>query len=301
VDPVCGGQSPGFARLAARRSDRWSGLNVLLIINWLSDKYYVNTEARAVAAESAPLPALDVAAFRRQRYLVVPGLFGPEETREIRRWVDEVQAWPETAGRHMMYFEQTADGRRLLNRMENVPPYHAGFDRLARGERLLGACAQLFGEPAVLFKDKINFKLPGGGGFDPHQDVQAGWARYASVHITALIAVDRATIANGCLEVAKDFHRHALIGNEWEPLTEVQLTGIRFVPVEAVPGDTVFFDSFLPHRSAPNHTTEQRRVLYYTYNKASEGDHLQRYYADKRASYPPDIEREAGREYRYRV
>jgi hypothetical protein len=25
------------------------------------------------------------------------------------------------------------------------------------------------------------------------------------------------------------------------------------------------------------------------------------YYADKRASYPPDIEREAGKEYRYRV
>jgi hypothetical protein len=42
-------------------------------------------------------------------------------------------------------------------------------------------------------------------------------------------------------------------------------------------------------------------VLYYTYNRASEGDCLRQYYADKRASYPPDIEREAGREYRYRV
>jgi ectoine hydroxylase-related dioxygenase (phytanoyl-CoA dioxygenase family) len=153
----------------------------------------------------------------------------------------------------------------------------------------------------VLFKDKINFKLPGGGGFEAHQDVQAGWARYGGLHITALVTIDRATIANGCLEIATDFHRRSLIGNEWEPLAEEQLAGIRFVPIEAEPGDSVFFDSFVPHRSAANGTGEPRRVLYYTYNKVSEGDHLRQYYADKRASYPPDIEREAGREYRYRV
>jgi hypothetical protein len=63
----------------------------------------------------------------------------------------------------------------------------------------------------------------------------------------------------------------------------------------------VFFDSFIPHRSAPNATAEARRVLYYTWNRASAGDHLAQYYADKRASYPPDIERDPGKEYRYRV
>ena len=33
---------------------------------------------------------------------------------------------------------------------------------------------ELFGEPAVLFKEKINFKMPGGAGFKAHQDQQAG-------------------------------------------------------------------------------------------------------------------------------
>ena len=32
-----------------------------------------------------------------------------------------------------------------------------------------------------------------------------------------------------------------------------------------------------------------------------EGDSLERYYRDKRAGYPPDIEREQGKTYRYRV
>jgi hypothetical protein len=36
-------------------------------------------------------------------------------------------------------------------------------------------------------------------------------------------------------------------------------------------------------------------------NPLSAGDHLERYYADKRASYPPDIERDPDKEYRYRV
>ena len=261
----------------------------------------MKTAASSASPGAARLHSAQISAFQRNGFVVVRGLFDGESVAEIRRFTDEVQQWPETAGRHMMYFENSADGRRLLNRMENVLPFHEGFRRLAAGVELQGGCGQLFGEPAVLFKDKINFKLPGGGGFEPHQDVQAGWSRYASLHITALVTVDRATIANGCLEMAENFRGHALIGKEWEPLSVEQLAGVKFVPIEAEPGDVVFFDSFVPHRSAPNRTDSARRVLYYTYNRASEGDHIAQYYADKRASYPPDIEREAGREYRYRV
>ena len=79
------------------------------------------------------------------------------------------------------------------------------------------------------------------------------------------------------------------------------MPGAEYVALESEPGDAVFFDSFAPHRSGPKRLTTRRRVLYFTYNKLSEGDHLAQYYADKRASYPPDIEREPGKEYRYRV
>ena len=48
-------------------------------------------------------------------------------------------------------------------------------------------------------------------------------------------------------------------------------------------------------------TADPRRVLYVTYNEAVHGDHREQYYADKRKSYPPDIEREDGKEYAYRV
>lgn len=84
-------------------------------------------------------------------------------------------------------------GRRLINRIENFYPYHAGFRALFDGETLCGRVSELFGEPAVLFKDKINFKMPGGDGFKPHEDQQAGWSSYASIFITTLVAIDEAT------------------------------------------------------------------------------------------------------------
>jgi hypothetical protein len=38
-----------------------------------------------------------------------------------------------------------------------------------------------------------------------------------------------------------------------------------------------------------------------TYNRLSDGDHLEQYYADKRKSYPPDCERVEGKTYEYKV
>jgi len=49
----------------------------------------------------------EVAAFERDGFLVVPGLFGPAETAELQAWTDEVQAYPEIPGRHMVYGEMS--------------------------------------------------------------------------------------------------------------------------------------------------------------------------------------------------
>ena len=124
---------------------------------------------------------------------------------------------------------------------------------------------------------------------------------YAPLFVTALVAIDEATEANGCLELAAGHHTRGLIGREWAPLSDVDLRGVQFAPCPTAPGDTVYFDSYVPHRSGPNLSDEPRRVLYVTYNRLADGDHRARYYADKRKSYPPDVEREPGRQYVYRV
>ncbi len=239
-------------------------------------------------------------AFKRDGYVLVRGLYTADEIRDIARWTDEVAAYPEIPGRYMMYFEQSRlhPGQRLLNRMEDIEPYHEGFSRVFNGDKMKGSIDRLFGEPSVLFKDKINFKMSGGDGFKAHQDVQAGWDHYASLHITALVSIDASTVENGCLELAPGHHNSGLIGESWKPLPEDEL---EYTICPTQPGDAVFFDSFIPHRSGPNLTDKPRRVLYVTYNRLSEGDHRRQYYADKRLSYPPDCEREADKKYVFRV
>ena len=240
--------------------------------------------------------------FERSGFLVVRGLY-QRQIHTIGVWTDEVARYPQTPGNTMMYLEDSlvSPGARIVSRIENFYPYHAGFASMLDGSDMRGRVAELFGEEAVLFKDKINFKMPGGNGFTPHQDVQAGWNTYASLHITALVTIDAATIENGCLELAASHHRRGMVGELWAPLSDDNMNGMHFESYPTEPGDVIFFDSFVPHRSGPNLTDRPRRVLYVTYNKASEGDHRLRYYADKRKSYPPDCERQPDKRYVFRV
>ncbi len=203
----------------------------------------------------------------------------------------------------MLYFEDSVDEpkRRILSRAENLSEHNPGFERLFTEGELPARVGELLGEPAVLFKDKMNFKLPGAKGFAPHQDVQAGWSSYADYYMTALVTIDPATTDNGCLEIVAGEHRRGMIGDIWQPLTDEHMTDMTFVPFLAAPCDVMFFDSLVPHRSGPNTTPLARRALYITYNRVSAGDQRGRYYRDKRQSYPPDCERDTAKQYVVRV
>jgi len=81
-------------------------------------------------------------------------------------------------------------------------------------------------------------------------------------------------------------------------LSDSVIESLDWQAVETQPGDLLLFDSFLPHRSAVNHTQASRRALYITYNRAREGgDVRDAYFAAKRLAFPPDIEREPGKTY----
>lgn len=240
-----------------------------------------------------------VAEFDRDGFVVVPGAFSAAEVALIERWTREVAVLPEVPGRHWVFHEKSRlDGSDLINRIEYISPFHAGYRELS--EALKGPAAQVFGESVVLFKEKINFKGPGGEGFAPHQDSQAGWEAYASNFVSVMVCIDPATIENGCLEFAAGHHRRGLLRG-MEPLKPEDMAGMEFRPCPTRPGDIALFDAYAPHRSAANMTRTTRRLYFATYNRASEGDHLVRYYEDKRKNFPPDIERDPGRTYVYKV
>jgi len=240
--------------------------------------------------------------YHRDGFLLVKGMYNADEMKDISHWTDEVAGSPEKAGHYMMFFESSKqDGSRIISRIEDFVSFHEGFAELITRRRMQEAVSELFGETAVLFKDKINFKLPGGDGFNEHQDVQAGWDDYAELHITAMIAIDETNAENGSVEMIPGLHKQGLLGKMWAPLTDADTANIAYEAAHCQPGDAVFFDSYAPHRSKLNNTDHARRVLYITFNGASEGDHRAQYYADKRKNYPPDIERDPDKDYAFKV
>ena len=244
-----------------------------------------------------------IAAFQRDGYLLLRGFFDRDEVAEITRWTEELASAPEEVGRHWVYREASLldPEDRIIQRIENFCPFHEGFDRLVRHGRLMETVSRLFGEQAILFKEKINFKMPGGAGFKAHQDQQAGWSTYAPLFITALVGIDASTLENGCLEVAPGWHKQGLLGEEWKPLDDQRIAEVGLKPVPTEPGDVLLFDSYVPHASAENMTGAARRILYLTYNRLSDGDQRERYYRDKFAAFPPDVARVPGSEYVFRV
>jgi len=246
-----------------------------------------------------------IAEFHNTGILVVKSeqIWHNDELKLLLESVNSMDNWADAPGKYMKYYEDSKiDNSKILARIENFTQYNPGLNYICNGHKLIHSCSQLLGEASVLYKEKINYKLPGGHGFVPHQDVAAGWWMYGqSIHISVLVCVDPATVENGCLEVAFSEHNKGMLSEPWTELSAEAASKLKFVPVPTKPGDVIFFDSFAPHQSAPNFTNKSRRVLYATYAKAAEGDFRDRYYADKRASFPPDCERDPTKKYQYKV
>jgi len=238
--------------------------------------------------------------FKDDGFLLIRNGFNQEDTSLIESWAAELVEMPEKSGGHWVYHEKSRINPdvNLISRIENISPFHHGFAELS--DFLCSPMSQLLDEDAALFKEKINFKMPGGDGFKPHQDSQAGWQDYADYFISVMVCIDEATTENGCLQMVSGFQNQGLY-REWEPLTDDDMADMEFINYPTKPGDIVFFDCYTPHASEPNLSNKIRRLYFATYNKLSEGDHLEKYYADKYKSYPPDIDRVEGREYIFKV
>ncbi len=263
----------------------------------------MNVSLTNAARLRGPLSAEQVACFDKSGWTIAAGLFSAAEVQAISDWTDELEARTEVVGGHWMYRQASLldPSKKVIQRIENFVPHHAAYAELANNSVLSEAMSQLLGEQARLFKEKINFKEPGGEGFKLHQDQQAGWGRYAPLFVTAMVCIDPSTLENGCLELAGDLPRAtSLIGEEWRPLDE-QESGLSMIKLPMKPGDAIFFDSFAPHSSQDNLSSSRRRALFFTYNGSSHGDVRQQYHDDKRAACPPDVERAPGAEYKFRV
>ena len=204
------------------------------------------------------------------------------EIRQLQSWVDEISAWPDESNAWLHYRELTDNGP-VLCRSENFTPYHSAIKTFLTQGKMLATAGELLAEPAVLYKEKINYKLVGGAGYSPHQDALA--YRFVDVHISCMVAVDDASIDNGCLEVVSGLHGEILPTDDKGCIRPEVVEDLEWTAVELKAGQTLWFHSRTPHRSGPNNSDQSRRALYPTYNSAREGDLREDYYQQKQAEF----------------
>lgn len=227
------------------------------------------------------LSAAEVEHFNRTGWLLTETL-SPSEVVELQAWADDIAGWPVDGDGWMQHFELTDNGPRLC-RSENLIPFHHGLSDLLTAGSMIEVASALIGSTAVLYKEKINYKLPGGAGYAPHQDAPA--YPFIDAHVSCMVAIDDSTLDNGCLEVVSGRHSEMLPMEE-NGCVRADLIGMfQWDPVEVRAGQTLWFHSLTPHRSGPNLSARPRRALYPTYNALVEGDLRDDYYRHKLAAF----------------
>ncbi len=230
--------------------------------------------------------------FRQTGWVHVRDRAAADLARDLQAWAAEIAGWPDGGG-WLHHRELTAGGPALC-RTENMVPFHPALRGLLCAGPLVAAAGALLGEPAVLYKDKLNYKLPGGAGYAPHQDAPA--YRFVDVHVSCMLAIDDASESNGCLEVVSGAHDRIWPADEVGCIRADVVHSMSWIPVPVIAGDVLWFHSRTPHRSGANGSSRPRRALYPTYNARAEGDLREEYYrqrAAELAAAPDDPDRVA--------
>lgn len=222
---------------------------------------------------SRPLTDAEVAQFQEDGYVLIRQLFDAEEmqlllttARGDRGMLDSHIPVKDTRGR--------ASKLSLWN--------HPGDDlygMFARGERVVEGMERLLGDEVYHYHSKMMLKEPRvGGAWEWHQDY-GYWYQNGCLYpdmASCLIAVDRATRENGCLQVLRGSHRlgrveHGRFGEQTgadpERVNEA-MQRLELVYCEMEPGDALFFHANLLHCSAPNTSENPRWSLICCYNTA---------------------------------
>ena len=212
-----------------------------------------------------------IADFHRDGYLFARGLFSEAEMQSLHRIAKADQQLVAE-----VYTRLDANGAetKLAVRNELVDsPYSA----VVRSERVARTMERLLDDEVYHYHHKMMLKEPRvGGAWEWHQDY-GYWYQNGCIYPdmgSCLIAVDRASKVNGCLQVLRGSHsigrvEHVAIGDQTgaDP-ARVEAAKLRheLVYCEMEPGDALFFHANLLHRSDANTSEHPRWSLICCYN-----------------------------------
>ena len=218
------------------------------------------------------LTSEQLADYERDGFLIVRGLFSPDEAETLRERFMEIhrEAQNESSPLRAHYQPKTLEqaGGDILQHFPRIMMPHrfdADSKKVLLNERIAGVLRALMGEEPLAAQSMLYFKPPGARGQAFHQD--DFYLRTAPVHcMAAWIALDDCDAENGTLFVAPGSHELPVLCPHAADLTksfsteEVDLPAdVEPVEVLLAPGDVLFFNGAVIHGSTPNTSTNRFR------------------------------------------
>jgi phytanoyl-CoA hydroxylase len=224
----------------------------------------------------------EIAAYRRDGYIVLRGLLGPRNIAACIEALSGLATGRIPARETSLMFESGIDPaaldgaarelaiRKYMDFVEDAPALKAA----AMSRRLHGAIDQLLGQGRVMFQEMALVKPPRIGSEKPwHQDASYFRVTDPGLIIGVWIALDSALKMNGCMEVVPGSHLAGAVPH----VHENDFNRCRIVPgkarvaervaIEMQPGDALLFHSLIHHFTAPNKSDLRRRAIQFHYHQ----------------------------------
>lgn len=213
--------------------------------------------------------------FDRQGFFIARELFDADEIRllgQIARADHQMQ--------HQRASRADGEGGSVDLVVRNELPDDAIYGAIVRSQRIVHAMEAVLRDEVYHYHHKMILKEPRvGGAWAWHQDY-GYWYNNGCLYprlASCMIALDRATRENGCLQVLRGSHHmgridHGKTGDQTGADPErVQAARERLetVHVELDPGSAVFFHANLLHRSDQNKSEHPRWAFICCYNARS--------------------------------
>ena len=236
-----------------------------------------------------------VARYRRDGYAILPGIFSPDEVRDIAAAADEVHSEAVEHGRsfrHGNLFYNVAAGPEggPEVRMVQWPSYHQPVLNSVRLDRRMARMlGPLLGSDLKQIINQIHWKEPGGRAeFAWHQDSQFrepahAYRNLGGSYVQTGLAIDPQTPRAGCMRFIPGSHlngdlkldtpKEVLgVAMDDEVLLSAGLSPEHAVEVVLEPGDLALWSPFTVHGSGVNRSGHRRRLYVNGYVRAEDCD-----------------------------
>lgn len=231
--------------------------------------------------------------YRKDGFLLVPGLLPLADVERLRDWADGVLHGREPVP-GIDPAQECATLEELLSRFTRIHQLHRVLATAEWGllhPRVLDALEAINGPDVLALQSMLFFNPPGRGGQGWHQDSYY-ITTYPDTLIGVWIPLEPADEENGCLWVVPGSHHepiypphgagaHVHASGAFEGMAEVENVShlddevntlsevVRKYPppisVPMQPGDALFFEGHLLHRSWPNRAKDRFRRAYVTH------------------------------------